>query len=122
MKRFALLLGVVLAVGPAWAERMCVPDQTEVITSEARCVDQGGISIGLGEEEGAKVACMESRAVQNRCGPDGRLTRLHAYTNWYNKLKKFENACSADGGTFSYQDMNFVEPADETYCLQAVPE
>src|SRR5438477_12845965 len=104
MKRLLPLFGVVLMTGLARAEKMCTPDQTGVIEAEARCVDEGGISIGLGDEDGAKVACMASKAVQNRCGPDGRLTRLHAYTNWYNHLKKFESSCTGSGGTFAFQN------------------
>ena len=65
---------------------------------------------------------MTSKEVQGRCGPDGRLTRLHAYTQWFNKLKQFENHCAAEGGTFAYEDPNFAEPQDESFCLQAVPE
>ena len=85
-------------------------------------MDEGGISIGMGDEEGAKVACMESKAVQNLCGPDGRLTRLHAYESWMKTVKNFEDTCALHGGTFAYQDPNFVEPGDESFCRQAVPE
>ena len=60
--------------------------------------------------------------MQGLCGPDGRLTRLRAYTAWYNKLKQFQDSCAAQGGTFSYQDPSFAEPQNESYCLQAVPE
>lgn len=122
MKRPFLLGIALLTAGPLWASGQCVPTQTTVIDAQAHCVDQGGISIGIGDEEGAKVACMASKEVQGRCGPDGRLTRLRAYTTWSNKLKKFEDSCSANGGTFSYQDANFAEPQDETFCAQAVPE
>ena len=81
-----------------------------------------GISIGLSEEEGAKVACMENKTVQGQCGQDGQITRLHAYESWLTSVKKFEDSCTARGGTFSFQDPNFIEPQDETYCQQAVPE
>jgi hypothetical protein len=122
MKRLSLMICAFLTAGILRAENQCVPDQTQVIESEVRCVDQGGINIGAGDADGAKGACMANKEVQNRCGPDGRLTRLRAYTTWFNKLKQFEDVCAADGGTFSYQDPNFVEPQDESYCLQAVPE
>ena len=122
MKRFSLFFGMVLTSGSLWAGVQCVPDQTKVIETDVRCVDQGGISIGLGDEEGAKVACLESKEVQNRCGPDGRMTRLHAYEAWLKMLKQFENTCTAGGGTFSYQNPTFIEPQDESYCRQAVPE
>ncbi len=122
MKKTSLILAAILT-SPLWAvDHQCVPSQTTVIDAQARCVDQGGISVGLSEEEGAKVACMANREVQGRCGPDGRLTRLHAYTIWFSKMKKFEASCTSVGGTFSYQDANFVEPQDESFCLQAIPE
>ncbi len=122
MKQFFLVSCSLLVAGILRAERQCGPSQSKVIDSEVRCVDQGGISIGIGDEEGAKVACMQSKVVQNRCGPDGRLTRLRAYTVWLDKLSQFERTCNASGGTFAYQDPTFVEPVDESYCLQAIPE
>src|SRR5262245_45900619 len=134
MKRYFLVLGALLAAGPVGAARPwgearqssaaghCLANESKVIDSEARCVDSGGISIGAGDEDGAKVACMENKDVQNRCGPDGRLARLHAYTAWFNKLKKFEDACAAEGGTFSYKDPGFIEPEDESFCSQPIPE
>jgi hypothetical protein len=122
MKRPFLLCLTLLTAGPLWAAGQCVPSQTTVIDAQARCVDQGGISIGVGDEEGAKVACMASKEVQGRCGPDGRLTRLRAYTVWFNRLKKFEDRCASSGGTFSYENPNFAEPQDESFCSQAVPE
>ncbi len=122
MKRIFLSLAAGLLSSSLWAAGQCLPSESAVIDAEVRCVPQGGISIGIGDEEGAKVACMASKEVQGRCGPDGQLTRLHAYTQWFNKLKKFESQCAAEGGTFSYQDPNFIEPADESFCLQAIPE
>ena len=122
MRRYLALFCALLTPSLLRAEGRCAPEQMKVIESEVRCVDEGGISIGLGEEEGAKVACMASREVQNRCGPDGRLTRLHAYTVWFDHLKQFEQTCAQSGGTFSFKDPNFVEPQDESYCLQAIPE
>jgi hypothetical protein len=122
MKRSFILWAALLTPGLVRAETACVPNQTQVIQSQARCVDEGGISIGIGDEEGAKVACMESKAVQNRCGPDGSLTRLHAYETWIKMVKNFEDTCTLRGGTFSYQDPTFLEPGDESYCRQAVPE
>ncbi len=118
-----VLMASTFLTAAAWsASNQCEVHKDMVIDSEARCVEQGGISIGLAEEDGAKVACMESKEVQSRCGPDGRLTRLQAYTVWFNKLKKFENSCSAQGGTFSFQDPHFSEPVNESFCMQAIPE
>jgi hypothetical protein len=122
MKRFIALFLPLLTTGALWAAGSCAPSESTSISSEARCVKDGGISIALADEEGAKVACMASKEVQGRCGPDGRITRLHAYTEWFNKLKEFEDRCAAEGGTFSYQNPNFIEPADESFCSQAVPE
>jgi len=122
MKRLFLILALPLFAGPVLAAGQCMAHESAVIDSQVRCVDQGGISIGISDEEGAKVACMESKEVQGRCGPDGRITRLHAFTVWYNKMKQFESSCAAEGGTFSYQDAGFIEPQDESFCLQAVPE
>jgi hypothetical protein len=122
MKRMLNIVAWCLLVAPSWAERQCAANESKVIDAEVRCVDQGGISIGMAEDEGIKVACMANKEVQGRCGPDGRLTRLHAYTVWFNKLKDFENSCAAQGGAFSFQDPNFIEPADESFCLQSIPE
>ena len=123
MKKVFWILAFVFASCPLWAsDHHCEETQTAVIDSDAKCVDQGGISIGLSDEEGAKVACMASKEVQSQCGPDGRVTRLHAYTLWFDKLKKFEDSCSAEGGTFSYKDAAFVEPQDESFCMEAIPE
>jgi len=116
------LLAAALAAGPLLAAGPCVPSQTQDITAEARCVKSDGISIGIGEEDAAKVACLQSKKVQNLCGPDGSLTRLRAFQTWIKRLKQFEDSCAAKGGTFSYQDANFVEPADESFCSAAVPE
>jgi hypothetical protein len=113
---------MILVTGPLWAAGQCVPHETHVIDSEARCVDNGGISIGFTGDDGVKVACMEDKQVRGLCGPDGRITRLRAYTAWFNKLKQFQDSCAAQGGTFSYQDASFAEPQNESYCLQAVPE
>jgi hypothetical protein len=122
MKKRYLILAALLAPSPLCAAGQCQATTTVVIDSDARCVEQGGINIGISEEEGGKVACMASKEVQAQCGPDGRLTRLHAYSVWFNKMKQFEDSCAAQGGTFSYQDPNFVEPQDESFCLQAIPE
>jgi hypothetical protein len=121
MNKLSLVFGTLLTTGFLWADTQCVASQSQLIESEARCVNQDGISIGLSEEEGAKVACMESKIVQNRCGPDGQLTRLHAYESWMSHVKKFEDACTAQGGKFAFQDPNFVEPQNESFCDQAIP-
>ena len=122
MKRANVFFLALLTIGPLRAADLCQPTQTSIIEAEARCVDSAGISIGLIGEEGVKVACMEDRQVQGLCGPDGRLTRLRAYTAWFNKLKQFEDSCTTGGGTFAFQDPNFKEPQNESFCLQAVPE
>ena len=125
MKKVILLGLVSLFAAPRFARAaadQCVPEETAVIDSEAHCVDNGGIDIGESDSEGIKVACLESKRVQNTCGPDGRLTRLHAYTLWFNKLQAFQAHCMNEGGTFSYDDNAFVEPHDESFCLQAQPE
>jgi len=122
MKKDLILLAMILSTASLWAANPCAPRETRIIDSEARCVDNGGISIGFTGDDGAKVACLEDKHVQGLCGPDGRLTRLRAYTAWFNKLKQFQDGCTARGGTFSYQDPSFTEPQDESYCLQAAPE
>jgi len=122
MKRILVILAPVFLSSSLWAAGQCLPHETAVIDSEARCVDNGGISIGFNGDDGVKVACMEDKHVQGLCGPDGRLTRLRAYSAWYNKLKHFEDSCVGEGGSFSFQDTAFVEPQNESYCLQAVPE
>ena len=85
-------------------------------------MDSGGIDIGYYSEDGIKVACMKDKEVQGMCGPDGSLTRLHAYAAWMTKLKQFQDSCSDSGGNFAYQDAAFQEPQDESFCLQAQPE
>jgi hypothetical protein len=122
MKPLTFLVAATLLPGSLWALEPCVSHVTSVIDAEARCVDNGGISIRSGGDDGIKVACMQDKEVKGRCGPDGRLTRLRAYSEWFTKLKRFENECASGGGTFAYQDANFAEPQDESYCLQAVPE
>ncbi|MFA5975289.1 MAG: hypothetical protein WC859_03895 [Elusimicrobiota bacterium] len=104
------------------ASNRCSPEDKKVIGSEARCFDDGGIDIGYNGTNGAKVACMQDKRVQKTCGPDGRTTRLQAYSQWYAKVKQFESDCVSNGGIFSYEDPNFIEPQNESYCLQAQPE
>jgi hypothetical protein len=65
---------------------------------------------------------MKDKQVQGICGPDGSITRLHAYVAWMTKLKQFQDTCADNGGTFAFQDASFQEPADESFCLQAQPE
>ena len=122
MKKAFLILAQVLMASALWASNQCASHETKVIDSEARCIENGGISIGFTGDDGVKVACMEDKQVQGLCGPDGSLTRLRAYSGWFNKLKQFQEDCSGQGGTFSFQDPAFAEPQNETYCLQAVPE
>jgi hypothetical protein len=133
MKSQALLFTAVgmigiLASAPASAARRasapsaCPAPQTHVIDSEARCFESGGLRIDFHGDEGIKVACLQDKRVQNVCGPDGRLTRLQAYTSWFARLKQFENTCTGRGGVFSFQDSRFTEPQDESFCLQAQPE
>jgi hypothetical protein len=122
MKRLLFILASVLLTRSLWAAEQCQAHEATVIDSEARCVEDGGINIGYTGDDGAKVACMEDKQVRGLCGPDGGLTRLRAYSDWYNKLKQFQDTCSVQGGTFAFLDTNFVEPQNESYCLQAVPE
>ena len=122
MKRCAILFLPILVCGRLLAAGQCEPHQMAIIDSEARCVEEGGINIGYNGDDGVKVACMESKQVRSLCGPDGQLTRLRAYSAWYNRLKHFEDACAHEGGTFSFQDATFTEPQNESYCLQATPE
>src|ERR1035438_1497884 len=122
MKRMGMIVAAVFLSRALWAQGQCAAHESAVIDSEVRCVDNGGISIGFTGEEGIKVACMQDKVVQGACGPDGRLTRLRAYSAWFNKLKKFENECATEGGVFAFKDAQFIEPQDESYCLQAVPD
>lgn len=119
---FSLLLSSLLPQSFLWAGGSCRAPENAVIDSEVRCVESGGINIGAGSEDGIKVACMESKQVQSQCGPDGRLTRLRAFTTWFNKLKQFEGECLSSGGSFSFHDPKFTEPQNESFCLQAQPE
>ncbi len=123
MKPTPLIVAALLVTGPLWGAEQCVPHETSVIDSEVRCVNDGGISIGEdAEEAGAKVACMQAQKVKTLCGADGQITRIRAYGEWFGKLKRFQDECAAEGGTFAFQDPTFVEPHNESYCLQAVPE
>jgi hypothetical protein len=122
VKKTLFLAVTALLSSGLWAASSCGSPESKVIDSEARCIDKGGISISADDDAGAKVACLENKEVQGRCGLDGRVARLHAYAAWLNKLKTFEDQCTKEGGTFSYKDPAFIEPADESFCEQAVPE
>jgi hypothetical protein len=123
MKKSILILAAGFLTTSLWSADLCVPEQTSVIDAEVHCIKDGGISIAKdSEEDGITVSCMEDSKVKQLCGPDGRITRLRAYTEWFGKLKQFEDQCAADGGTFAYQDPTFSEPKNESFCLQAVPE
>jgi len=99
-----------------------MPDDMRVINTETRCFPSKGIDIGYMGDEGVKVACLRDKRVQSTCGPDGRLTRLQAYREWLAQVQQFQNVCTSKGGSFSYQDPTFVEPHDESFCLQAQVE
>jgi hypothetical protein len=122
MKRSSLLvLLLLLATGAASQAEQCRGDRQSVISSEAKCVDSGGINIDYYGDQGIKVACLSDKRVQSECGADGRLTRLHAFTDWMHKLKEFESGCLVQGGRFAFAEATFNEPADESFCLQSQP-
>ncbi len=124
--RHLLLIAFGLLVAPGMArasDKMCGSSQREMISAQARCVDQGGVSLGDSvEDDSSTFACLQSKEVQNRCGPDGSLTRLRAFQGWLKKVKAFEEDCTSKGGAFSYEDPHFMEPTSESFCAQAVPE
>ena len=121
MKHGAFFLLIAFAAaGPAQAAGECLGEEQTVISSEAQCVPNG-INIDYYGDEGIKVACLSDQRVRSECGPDGRLTRLNAFTTWMRKAKAFEAACLAKGGTFDYAEPNFTEPTNESFCLQAEP-
>lgn len=130
MKRSVLILAFGLAGAPAgslFAQKSappasCVPEDKTVIESEVLCFKNGGLDIGYDAQDGVKAACMTDKRVQRVCGPDGRLTRLQAYRLWFDRLKRFEADCLANGGAFAYDDPAFSEPQDDSFCLQAQPE
>lgn len=114
---------VVLAGGPLLAaqDRGCAPARAFTIESKATCADPG-IAIGGNPEESSTFSCLANKAVQNRCGPDGSLTRLRAFQVWLKKLQEAQSSCTTSGGTFTFADSQFSEPMNESFCLQAVPE
>lgn len=114
---------VVLTGGSLTAaqELACGPAKTYTIESKASCSDSG-VAIGGDPEESSTFSCLASKAVQNRCGPDGSLTRLRAFQLWLKELQKVQSACTAGGGTLTYEDSRFTEPMNESFCSQAVPE
>lgn len=116
-----LLIALLIPASSALQAGQCKPTTTDMIDAEVRCTP-AGINIGYYGDSGAKVACMESPEVRRVCGNDGRITRLRAYTTWYNRLKQFEAACMTQGGVFNFQDPNFSEPTNESFCLPAQPE
>jgi hypothetical protein len=121
MKR-SLFLGLALMLSAARAGAdSCGGERQSVISSEAQCVASGGINIDYYGDQGIKVACLKDQRVQSVCGPDGQLTRLHAYNSWIRKLKEFEAGCHVQGGTFAFAEPNFTEPVDESFCLQSQP-
>ncbi len=124
MWKLWVLVAVISFLGaPSQAARdaSCGTNQTKVIEARAQCVDKGGISIGAESEGDPRLACLESKTVQSRCGQDGSLARLRAFQRWLKQVKEFEALCSSGGGSFSYEDPHFVEPSNESYCRQAVP-
>lgn len=123
MKRIVpLCLLVLAAAAPGRGEdALCAPPKETVIQSKANCTDTG-VAIGVDTEESSAFACLSSKAVQNRCGPDGSLTRLRAFQTWLKKLHETEVACTSRGGTFTYEDPQFAEPTNESFCSQAIPD
>jgi len=115
----SLLIILVLLPFGAWAN--CGNPEKILIGSEARCFEAGGVDIGYLSEEGIKVACMQDQRVRSVCGPDGQVTRLQAYRQWFSKLKEAEAACAASGGDLAFEDPLFSEPTNETFCAQAQP-
>ncbi len=123
--KWAILMGGLAWVGaalPLRAGALCGPEQKTVVESEVKCFPSGGVDIGYMSDEGVKVACMQDQRVKSVCGPDGQVTRLQAYRAWYSKLSEATAACHAKGGNIAFADPRFVEPTDETYCMQAQPE
>src|SRR5579864_941863 len=89
----ALGLGALALAPPSWARNaavagrnQCRAAESQVIDSENRCFQSGGINIDYYQDDGIKVACMQDKRVRAACGPDGQLTRLHAYAAWFTKL------------------------------------
>jgi hypothetical protein len=117
-----LSVAVAVVVRPASADDVCKAPEKTTIDAELKCFPSAGKNIGYYGDGGAKVACLQDKDVARICGPDGRVTRLHAFTLWYNKVKEYEAECADKGGVFNYQDPRFVEPTDESFCLQAQPE
>jgi hypothetical protein len=121
-RRFSIFFGMLAVSAPLAGRELCVPHQTTAIEAEARCSPQEGISINVDPGNGTVADCLRDKHVQTICGPDGRLTRLRAYTAWLNQLKRFEDQCALEGGAFSFEDTDFAEPANESFCPPAVVE
>jgi len=74
-------------------------------------VDNGGISIGLGDDEGAKLACIESKQGSEQVWSGRRLTRLRAYQAWIKKFERSLKMPARSDGTFSFSRFQFSRAA-----------
>lgn len=117
------MVSTLLGALPGWgaAPALCQSQRSSIITAEDRC-SKSGIDIHYSGEDGQTVACLKAKEVQANCGPDGLLTRQQAYRLWYGKLQEFQSTCMTQGGHFIFQDSDFVEPQNESFCMPAEPE
>ena len=102
----------------AWSADRC-QQEFGFVESQSLCFADQGIPLTVGN---GKAGCFAEPGVQHACGPDGRLTRLHAWADWLRELRNFQDHCAEQHGDFAFADPQFTEPADENFCLPAQPE
>ena len=117
------LFALLILAAPSSAAR-CVeaPDEFATLSSEGHCLEGQGIPVVDAMVESASLACVVDPQVRSTCGADGQLARVHAFKNWLNNARNFENHCAATGGTFAYSNPNFREPSQESFCNAPHPE
>jgi hypothetical protein len=129
MRRESWILVAILCEFPASAIAAGIPfatslpaDESQVVESEAWCVESSGIPIGDVLDSQARYACLRSPTVQRECGMDGQQARLQAFRQWEGALMKFQAQCEREGGAFAFITPDFAEPKDESFCTLAEPE
>lgn len=106
------------------AAPMGKPDAQDflIIGSESRCLQSSGVPIEEVPDNQVKLACLKDPTVQSTCNPDGSHARVNAFRSWTAQVMDFKERCTEVGGTFSFADPNFKEPADSSFCSLAQPE
>ena len=122
MRRGTIILGFLLSVAVrlGWGT-VCRGEYHEEINVKNVLCSDAGVPLATMSDEKTSVACLTDENVKIVCGPDGRLTRLKAFSMVLQRIREFQDRCEGDGGTFSYSDPGFKEPTDESFCPPSRP-